>query len=68
LERGQPAPFRPAKGLGEHCKLTECGSGRIPAAKMFSSILEAPRGLFQNLWFLSLEFRKKVLEEVPLFL
>ena len=45
LGRGSQPPPHQLEGLGEHCKLSRRVQGGVPAAKMFSCILEAPHGL-----------------------
>jgi len=49
LGRWQPAPFPPARGLEERCKLPSGVRGGAPAAKRFSCILEPPYSLSCNL-------------------
>ena len=49
LGRGQPAPSPLATGLGSAVSSPSGGRGGAPATKMFSYILEVPRGPFRNL-------------------
>ena len=43
MARGQRAPFPPATGCGEHCKLPQRGSWRIPDQKYILDALRAQK-------------------------